>query len=88
MDVLNKELLSAKTILIETERMKHHRQTEVEQLQEKCRQELDQSKSATIDNEALIVNYKQICTQLSERLDKQQSEHKEELGKIKVKKIS
>jgi hypothetical protein len=49
-----------------------------------CRRELDHAESESKRNTAIIADYKQICSQLSERLEKQQTGHREELGRIKV----
>uniref|UniRef100_A0A4W5L198 Uncharacterized protein n=1 Tax=Hucho hucho TaxID=62062 RepID=A0A4W5L198_9TELE len=49
-----------------------------------CRRELDKSESEIRKNGSIIGEYKQICSQLSERLEKQQTANKGELEKIRV----
>ncbi|XP_064648840.1 rab GTPase-activating protein 1-like isoform X3 [Lineus longissimus] len=83
-ECLNKELLTAKTMLLETEEEKKRLEGEAQQLKEMCRRELDRSEAEITRNSAIIADYKQICSQLSERLEKQQAATKEEVGKIKA----
>ncbi|XP_073688498.1 rab GTPase-activating protein 1-like [Garra rufa] len=54
-------------------------------LKEMCRRELDKSESEIKKNGSIIGEYKQICSQLSERLEKQQTANKGELEKIRLK---
>uniref|UniRef100_A0A8C1FNJ5 Rab GTPase-activating protein 1 n=1 Tax=Cyprinus carpio carpio TaxID=630221 RepID=A0A8C1FNJ5_CYPCA len=83
-DALNKELLITKQKLVESEDEKRRLEEESAQLKEMCRRELDKSESEIKKNSSIIGEYKQICSQLSERLEKQQTANKGELEKIRV----
>ncbi|KAK2823793.1 hypothetical protein Q7C36_020393 [Tachysurus vachellii] len=84
-DALNKELLITKQKLIDSEDEKRRLEDEAAQLKEMCRRELDKSESEIKKNGSIIGEYKQICSQLSERLEKQQTANKRELEKIRMK---
>uniref|UniRef100_A0A8C1Y072 Rab GTPase-activating protein 1 n=1 Tax=Cyprinus carpio TaxID=7962 RepID=A0A8C1Y072_CYPCA len=83
-DALNKELLITKQKLVESEDEKRRLEEESAQLKEMCRRELDKSESEIKKNGSIIGEYKQICSQLSERLEKQQTANRGELEKIRV----
>uniref|UniRef100_A0A3Q3AE36 Rab GTPase-activating protein 1 n=1 Tax=Kryptolebias marmoratus TaxID=37003 RepID=A0A3Q3AE36_KRYMA len=84
-DALNKELLLTKQKLVESEDEKRRLEEESAQLKEMCRRELDKSESEIKKNGSIIGEYKQICSQLSERLEKQQTANRGELEKIRSK---
>ncbi|XP_065146340.1 rab GTPase-activating protein 1 isoform X1 [Paramisgurnus dabryanus] len=84
-DALNKELLITKQKLVDSEDEKRRLEEESAQLKEMCRRELDKSESEIKKNGSIIGEYKQICSQLSERLEKQQTANRGELEKIRVK---
>uniref|UniRef100_A0A8C1LIZ2 Rab GTPase-activating protein 1 n=1 Tax=Cyprinus carpio TaxID=7962 RepID=A0A8C1LIZ2_CYPCA len=84
-DALNKELLITKQKLVESEDEKRRLEEESAQLKEMCRRELDKSESEIKKNGSIIGEYKQICSQLSERLEKQQTANRGELEKIRMK---
>uniref|UniRef100_A0A672KX35 RAB GTPase activating protein 1 n=1 Tax=Sinocyclocheilus grahami TaxID=75366 RepID=A0A672KX35_SINGR len=84
-DALNKELLITKQKLVESEDEKRRLEEESAQLKEMCRRELDKSESEIKKNGSIIGEYKQICSQLSERLEKQQTANRGELEKIQMK---
>ncbi|XP_053097123.1 rab GTPase-activating protein 1 isoform X1 [Pangasianodon hypophthalmus] len=84
-DALNKELLITKQKLIDSEDEKRRLEDEAAQLKEMCRRELDKSESEIKKNGSIIGEYKQICSQLSERLEKQQMANRGELEKIRMK---
>ncbi|XP_073770557.1 rab GTPase-activating protein 1 isoform X2 [Danio rerio] len=84
-DALNKELLITKQKLVESEDEKRRLEEESAQLKEMCRRELDKSESEIKKNGSIIGEYKQICSQLSERLEKQQTSNRGELEKIRMK---
>lgn len=84
-DALNKELLLTKQKLVESEDEKRRLEEESAQLKEMCRRELDKSESEIKKNGSIIGEYKQICSQLSERLEKQQTSTRGELEKIRSK---
>ncbi|RWS11044.1 rab GTPase-activating protein 1-like protein [Dinothrombium tinctorium] len=81
-DTLNKELLAARTSLIELEDEKRRLQDEVNQLKEICRRELERAEHEITRNSSIISDYKQICSQLSARLEKEQQESKASITKI------
>ncbi|XP_019727580.1 rab GTPase-activating protein 1 isoform X2 [Hippocampus comes] len=84
-DALNKELLLTKQKLVDAEDEKRRLEEESAQLKEMCRRELDKSESEIKKNGSIIGEYKQICSQLSERLEKQQAANRGELEKIRAK---
>ncbi|KAL2076604.1 hypothetical protein ACEWY4_027798 [Coilia grayii] len=84
-DALNKELLMTKQKLVDSEDEKRRLEEESAQLKEMCRRELDKSESEIKKNGSIIGEYKQICSQLSERLEKQQTANRGELEKIRLK---
>ncbi|TWW58135.1 Rab GTPase-activating protein 1-like, isoform 10 [Takifugu flavidus] len=111
-DVLNKELLSTKQRLVETEEEKRCQGEETaqsrrgssfsssssssssssplccSQLKEVFRRELEKAELEIKKTAAIIVEYKQICSQLSTRLEKQQAATKEELDIVRSKVMS
>uniref|UniRef100_A0A1A7Y0H4 RAB GTPase activating protein 1-like n=1 Tax=Iconisemion striatum TaxID=60296 RepID=A0A1A7Y0H4_9TELE len=84
-DVLNKELLSTKQRLVETEEDKRRHEEETAQLKEVFRRELEKAEQEIKKTTAIIAEYKQICSQLSTRLEKQQAATKEELDIVRNK---
>uniref|UniRef100_A0A8C2WB46 RAB GTPase activating protein 1 like n=1 Tax=Cyclopterus lumpus TaxID=8103 RepID=A0A8C2WB46_CYCLU len=84
-DVLNKELLSTKQRLVETEEEKRRQEEETAQLKEVFRRELEKAELEIKKTTAIITEYKQICSQLSTRLEKQQAATKEELDIVRSK---
>uniref|UniRef100_A0A8C7F2F1 Rab-GAP TBC domain-containing protein n=1 Tax=Oncorhynchus kisutch TaxID=8019 RepID=A0A8C7F2F1_ONCKI len=84
-DVLNKELLCTKQRLVETEEEKRRQAEETAQIKEVFRRELEKAESEIKKTTAIITEYKQICSHLSTRLEKQQAATKEELDIIKSK---
>lgn len=81
-DVLNKELLMIKQKLIDVEEEKRWLEEEFVQLKEMCCWEFDKVEFEIKKNSFIIGDYKQICFQLSERLEKQQIVNKVEIEKI------
>uniref|UniRef100_A0A8V0YC53 RAB GTPase activating protein 1 like n=1 Tax=Gallus gallus TaxID=9031 RepID=A0A8V0YC53_CHICK len=84
-DVLNKELLLTKQKLVETEEEKRKQEEETAQLKEVFRKQLEKAESEIKKTTAIIADYKQICSQLSTRLEKQQTASKDELEVVKGK---
>ncbi|XP_006017770.1 rab GTPase-activating protein 1-like isoform X1 [Alligator sinensis] len=84
-DVLNKELLLTKQKLVETEEEKRKQEEETAQLKEVFRKQLEKAESEIKKTTAIIAEYKQICSQLSTRLEKQQAASKDELEVVKSK---
>ncbi|XP_030062282.1 rab GTPase-activating protein 1-like isoform X2 [Microcaecilia unicolor] len=87
-DVLNKELLLTKQRLVETEEQKRKQEEETAQLKEVFRKQLEKAELEIKKTTAIIAEYKQICSQLSTRLEKQQAANKEELEIVKGKVMS
>ncbi|KAM4895723.1 rab GTPase-activating protein 1-like isoform 2-T2 [Sylvia borin] len=84
-DVLNKELLVTKQKLVEIEEEKRKQEEETAQLKEVFRKQLEKAESEIKKTTAIIAEYKQICSQLSTRLEKQQAASKDELEVVKGK---
>ncbi|XP_011472338.1 rab GTPase-activating protein 1-like isoform X2 [Oryzias latipes] len=84
-DALNKELLATKQRLVETEEEKRRQEEETAQLKEVFRRELEKAEQEIKKTTAIIAEYKQICSQLSTRLEKQQATTKEELDIVRNK---
>lgn len=87
-EVLNKELLLTKQRLIETEEEKRKQEEETAQLKEVFRKQLEKAEQEIKKTTAIIAEYKQICSQLSTRLEKQQTASREELEILKAKVMS
>ncbi|XP_050389744.1 rab GTPase-activating protein 1 isoform X1 [Patella vulgata] len=83
-EILTQDLMVTKKALKETEEEKRRLEYESSQLKEMCRRELDRAEAEGSRNTLIIADYKQICSQLSERLEKQQTAAKEELQRIRV----
>lgn len=82
-DALNKELLITKQKLVDAEDEKRRLEEESAQLKEMCRRELDKAESEIIKNSSIIGEYKQICSQLSGRLERNQTANRAEIEKIR-----
>lgn len=87
-DILNKELLLTKQKLVETEAEKRQQEEETSQMKEVFRKQLQKAESEIKKTTAIIAEYKQICSQLSTRLEKQQAASKDELEVVKSKLMS
>ena len=68
-DVLCKELKKNMAYIEEMEEEKRMLRSEVDSLKQLCRRELNQAESEISRNEKIITDYKQICSQLSKRLE-------------------
>lgn len=84
-DALNKELLMTKQKLVDAEDEKKRLENEAAQLKEMCRRELDKAELEIKKNSSIISDYKQICSQLSKRLERQQIGNKADLDQIRGK---
>ncbi|XP_077133926.1 rab GTPase-activating protein 1-like isoform X1 [Ranitomeya variabilis] len=87
-EVLNKELLLTKQRLIEAEEEKRKQEEETAQLKEVFRKQLEKAEQEIKKTTAIIAEYKQICSQLSMRLEQQQTASREELEIVKAKVMS
>uniref|UniRef100_A0A8C4QH45 Rab GTPase-activating protein 1 n=1 Tax=Eptatretus burgeri TaxID=7764 RepID=A0A8C4QH45_EPTBU len=84
-DTLTKELVSSRQRLGEAEEEKKLLEVEAVQLKEMCRRELDKAEAEKKKSCSIISDYKQICSQLSVRLEKQQAANKEDVEHIRAK---
>ncbi|KAL4219350.1 Rab GTPase-activating protein 1 [Mactra antiquata] len=82
-EALTRELMQTKKKLVETEEEKQRLDLESQQVKEMCRRELERLETDNGRNTAIIADYKQICSQLSERLEKQQTASRKELEAIR-----
>lgn len=82
-ECLSKDLVQTQSLLTDTEEEKRRLEGQSVQLKELCRRELNHAEQEGSRNSAIIAEYKQICSQLSERLEKQQTATREELARIK-----
>ncbi|KAK7095541.1 rab GTPase-activating protein 1-like isoform X2 [Littorina saxatilis] len=82
-EILDRDLTQTSKALKETEEEKKRLEVESAQLKEMCRRELERAEQESSRNAAIISDYKQICSQLSERLEAQQKAAREELMRIK-----
>ncbi|XP_053549236.1 rab GTPase-activating protein 1-like isoform X1 [Bombina bombina] len=87
-EVLNKELLLTKQRLVEAEEEKRKQEEETAQLKEVFRKQLEKAELEIKKTTAIIAEYKQICSQLSTRLEKQQTTSREELEMVKARVMS
>jgi len=81
-DLLNKELSSIKSAMIELEEEKKRLDEENSQVKEVCRRELFRTESEIKRNSKIISDYKAICSQLSKRLENQQRSSQPDLTKL------
>lgn len=83
-EALTRELMQTKKRLVDTEEEKIRLEVESQQIKEMCRRELDRLETNNSRNTAIITDYKQICSQLSDRLEKLQASSKAELEAIRT----
>ncbi|XP_077987188.1 rab GTPase-activating protein 1-like [Glandiceps talaboti] len=82
-DSYHKELLTTKEQCIEAQDEVVRLTTELEQVKTMCRVELERQEKENQRNTTIVGEYKQICSQLSERLEKQQTSYKTEIQGIR-----
>ncbi|KAL7879334.1 hypothetical protein SRHO_G00015880 [Serrasalmus rhombeus] len=82
---LTKELLKAKQKLIVTEEEKKGKEEEAAQLKEVFRRNMDKAEAEIKRTHSVIADYKKICSQLTTKLERQQSDAEEKLAQIKSK---
>ncbi|XP_036409757.1 rab GTPase-activating protein 1-like [Megalops cyprinoides] len=85
---LNKELMEARMRLVEAMEEKRMQEEEAAELKEVFRRQLEKAESEMKKSTAIMVQYKQICSQLSSRLENQQAVAKAELNLLKSRVIS
>uniref|UniRef100_A0A668AI82 RAB GTPase activating protein 1-like 2 n=1 Tax=Myripristis murdjan TaxID=586833 RepID=A0A668AI82_9TELE len=83
-DELTKELLQTRHRLQATEEEKRGKEEEAAMLKEVFRRELEKAGQEVKRSSGIIADYKQICSQLTSRLERQQAAHREELEALKV----
>ncbi|XP_041669248.1 rab GTPase-activating protein 1-like isoform X1 [Cheilinus undulatus] len=83
-DELSKDLLRTRHQLQATEEEKKGKEEETAMLKEVFRRELEKAEQEVRRSSGIIADYKQICSQLTNRLERQQAAHKEELDSLKT----
>uniref|UniRef100_A0A3P9P0G3 RAB GTPase activating protein 1-like 2 n=1 Tax=Poecilia reticulata TaxID=8081 RepID=A0A3P9P0G3_POERE len=86
-DELTKDLLKIQHRLQATEDEKRGKEEEAGMLKEVFRRELERAEQEIKRSSGIISDYKQICSQLTSRLERQEAAHREELDALKVKSI-
>ncbi|CAJ1074413.1 rab GTPase-activating protein 1-like isoform X1 [Xyrichtys novacula] len=82
-DELSKELLQTRYRLAATEEEKNGKEEETAMLKDVFRRELEKTEQEVKRSSGIIADYKQICSQLTNRLERQQAAHREELDSLK-----
>uniref|UniRef100_A0A8D0AVN2 RAB GTPase activating protein 1-like 2 n=1 Tax=Sander lucioperca TaxID=283035 RepID=A0A8D0AVN2_SANLU len=82
-DELTKELFQTRHRLQATEEEKRGKEEEAAVSKEVFRRELEKAEQEVRRSSGIIVDYKQICSQLTNRLERQQAAHREELDSLK-----
>ncbi|XP_010863697.2 rab GTPase-activating protein 1-like [Esox lucius] len=82
-DELTKELLITRKKLKDTVEEKRRKEEETVQLKDAFRGELDRTESEVKRSSGIISDYKQICSQLTLRIERQQAAHREELQHLR-----
>ncbi|XP_033977494.1 rab GTPase-activating protein 1-like [Trematomus bernacchii] len=82
-DELTKDLLQTRHHLQATEEEKRGKEEEAEVAKEVFRRELQKTEQEVRRSSGVIADYKQICSQLTSRLERQQAAHREELDSLK-----
>ncbi|XP_069008696.1 rab GTPase-activating protein 1-like [Embiotoca jacksoni] len=82
-DELTKDLLQTRHQLQATEDEKKGKDEEAAMLKEVFRREMEKAEQEVKRSSGIIADYKQICSQLTNRLEKQQAAHREELDSLK-----
>ncbi|KAM9355341.1 rab GTPase-activating protein 1-like [Pholidichthys leucotaenia] len=80
---LTKDLAKTRNCLQATEMERQGKEEEAAMLKEVFWRELEKAEQEVKRSSGIITDYKQICSQLTNRLEKQQSAHKEELDSLK-----
>uniref|UniRef100_A0A3B4UHN8 RAB GTPase activating protein 1-like 2 n=1 Tax=Seriola dumerili TaxID=41447 RepID=A0A3B4UHN8_SERDU len=82
-DELTKDLLQTRHRLQATEEEKRVKEEEAAMLKEVFRRELEKAEQEVKRSSGIVADYKQICSQLTNRLERQQAAHKDELDSLK-----
>ncbi|XP_076013718.1 rab GTPase-activating protein 1-like isoform X2 [Genypterus blacodes] len=83
-DELTADLLNTRRQLQATEEEKKRKEEETAMLKEVMRRELEKAELEVKRSSGIIADYKQICSQLTNRLEKQQAAHREEKDAFKT----
>ncbi|XP_070712371.1 rab GTPase-activating protein 1-like [Pempheris klunzingeri] len=81
-DELTKDLLQTRRRQQATEEEKRGKEEEAAMLKEVFRRELEKAEQEVTRSSGIIADYKQICSQLTNRLERQQDAHREELDSL------
>ncbi|KAM8833142.1 rab GTPase-activating protein 1-like [Synchiropus picturatus] len=82
-DHLTKDLMLIRHQLQATEEEKKHQEEEAAMLKDVFRRELEKAEREVKRSTGIIADYKQICSQLTLRLERQQVTHRQELESLK-----
>ncbi|KAM6969122.1 rab GTPase-activating protein 1-like [Tautogolabrus adspersus] len=82
-DELSKDLIQTTHQLQVTEEEKKGKEEETEMLKEVFRREMEKAEQDVKRSSGITADYKQICSQLTMRLERQQAAHREELDSLK-----
>ncbi|XP_060939017.1 rab GTPase-activating protein 1-like [Limanda limanda] len=82
-DELAKDLVRTRRLLQAAEEEKIRKEEEAGTLKEVFRRELEKAEREVKRSSGIIADYKQICSQLTNRLERQQTAHREELDSLK-----
>ncbi|XP_036928652.1 rab GTPase-activating protein 1-like [Acanthopagrus latus] len=82
-DELTKDVLQSRHRLQATEEEMRGKEEETAMLKEVFRRELEKAEQEVRRSSGIISDYKQICSQLTNRLERQQASHREELDSLK-----
>ncbi|XP_026195806.1 rab GTPase-activating protein 1-like isoform X2 [Anabas testudineus] len=82
-DELTKDLLQTRHQLQATEEEKRRKEEETAMLKDVFRRELEKTEQEVKRSAVIIADYKQICSQLTNRLERQQAAYREELDSLK-----
>ncbi|XP_072313761.1 rab GTPase-activating protein 1-like [Eucyclogobius newberryi] len=82
-DLLSKDLFFTQHKLQATQEQMRSKDEEANMLKEVFRRELEKADQNIQRSSGIIADYKQICSQLTERLERQQAAHRQEIDTIK-----
>ncbi|KAK7904774.1 hypothetical protein WMY93_017381 [Mugilogobius chulae] len=82
-DLLSKDLMFTKRKLQATQEQMRGKEEEAAMLKEVFRRELEKADQNIQRSTGIIADYKQICSQLTERLERQKNAHRQEIESIK-----
>ncbi|XP_047466197.1 rab GTPase-activating protein 1-like [Mugil cephalus] len=82
-DELTKDLLQTRHRLQATEDEKRGKEEEAAMMKEVLRRELEKTEQDARRSAGIVADYKQICSQLTSRLERQQAAHREQLDSLK-----